>query len=284
VGPLGLDLPLRSIRGIGPKSSEALAAAGLESFEDLLYRLPIRYEDRRRTLALADSREGERIGFLARVRSPRLIRRAGEAFHLRRDARRRHRLAPRRLVQSALPREEPDRGPERLVPRRAALASAGGNELRFENPHVETCDPERDDPVHFSRIVPIYERIGPLSGKLLRSLIYERLRSGALKTDPSEVRAGVDTRNGESCLTGGGKRLESVERDPDEFLPAELLERPRPARLDPGPLRGSRPASGRTLEDRTASRPRPAKARVRGALLLQLAPRDPPRGSAARAA
>jgi len=42
-----LKVPLSSVKGIGPKLSALLAKKGLETVEDILYFLPIRYEDRR---------------------------------------------------------------------------------------------------------------------------------------------------------------------------------------------------------------------------------------------
>ncbi|GMU65671.1 MAG: ATP-dependent DNA helicase RecG [Acidobacteriota bacterium] len=49
--PLRRDTPLRFLRGVGPQRAEKLAAAGLVTAGDLLYHLPLRYEDRRRVVA-----------------------------------------------------------------------------------------------------------------------------------------------------------------------------------------------------------------------------------------
>lgn len=43
-----LKTPLKFVKGIGPRMTERLSKKGLETVEDLLYFLPIRYEDRRR--------------------------------------------------------------------------------------------------------------------------------------------------------------------------------------------------------------------------------------------
>jgi len=45
------DTPLRYLRGVGPQRAEKLAGAGLATAGDLLYHLPLRYEDRRRVVA-----------------------------------------------------------------------------------------------------------------------------------------------------------------------------------------------------------------------------------------
>jgi ATP-dependent DNA helicase RecG len=44
------DTPLRYLRGVGPAKAEKLRAAGLEKAGDLLWHLPLRYEDRRRVV------------------------------------------------------------------------------------------------------------------------------------------------------------------------------------------------------------------------------------------
>ena len=51
---LDLQTPLADLKGIGPARSKALAAAGFERVLDLLFHLPLRYEDRRRVSRVAD--------------------------------------------------------------------------------------------------------------------------------------------------------------------------------------------------------------------------------------
>ncbi|MFB3908469.1 MAG: ATP-dependent DNA helicase RecG [Candidatus Eisenbacteria bacterium] len=52
---------------MGPKRAEALARLGIETLEDLLLHLPIRYLDRTRTAGFAAARPGEEATLLARV-------------------------------------------------------------------------------------------------------------------------------------------------------------------------------------------------------------------------
>src|SRR5262245_17987817 len=85
---LPLALPLASLRGIGPKRAAELAQLGYRTLEDLLFHLPFRYEDRRLRLPLSRLAEGDRISFLATVRSPRTIwtrRRGFSLFQARLD-------------------------------------------------------------------------------------------------------------------------------------------------------------------------------------------------------
>ena len=48
-----LATPLQFFKGVGPRRAADLERAGLHTIEDLLYRFPIRYEDRSRLQAIA---------------------------------------------------------------------------------------------------------------------------------------------------------------------------------------------------------------------------------------
>ena len=65
-------------------------------------------------------------------------------------------------------RAAPARRPPRrrlALPRRAAA----------ENPDVEVVDDEGADTVHTGRIVPVYEKTGPLTPRMQRALVHEVL-------------------------------------------------------------------------------------------------------------
>ncbi|MBW2420679.1 MAG: ATP-dependent DNA helicase RecG [Deltaproteobacteria bacterium] len=64
-----LARPLSVISGVGSKRAATLARAGLGSVADLLFRLPIRYDDRRALSIVGDLAVGERATFVARVTS-----------------------------------------------------------------------------------------------------------------------------------------------------------------------------------------------------------------------
>ncbi len=53
------ETPVATLRGVGPKSAEKLAAFGIETVQDVLFHLPRRYEDRTRIVPLGGLRPGD---------------------------------------------------------------------------------------------------------------------------------------------------------------------------------------------------------------------------------
>ena len=174
---MDLSAPLGRAKGIGPRRSETLAAAGLLTFEDLLLTLPLRYEDRSRFLAIRDLRHGVRASVSGRILSARLRRTRVRGFtifeiivqdgsgalsgvwfnqpYLRRVLREGRDIV---LFGEALPPLRAGKGPQ------------------LRNPHFEILgdDPER---IHSGRIVPVYRRIGDLSPRRLRGILHSLLKS-----------------------------------------------------------------------------------------------------------
>ncbi len=61
--------PLSTLKGVGPKVTEAFARLGLSTLEDALFHLPLRYEDRTRITPLAAVRQGQAVVFEATIRA-----------------------------------------------------------------------------------------------------------------------------------------------------------------------------------------------------------------------
>jgi ATP-dependent DNA helicase RecG len=64
-----LSTPLQFLRGVGPRKAADLKRAGLVSIEDLLYRLPVRYEDRAHMQPIASLRPGAKAAVLGDIKS-----------------------------------------------------------------------------------------------------------------------------------------------------------------------------------------------------------------------
>ena len=79
-----LATPLQFLKGVGPRKAADLKRAGLHTVEDLVYRLPFRYEDRSQMQPIATLRPGARAAVLGEIKSVRLAttrRRGFRIFH-----------------------------------------------------------------------------------------------------------------------------------------------------------------------------------------------------------
>ncbi|NOR18573.1 MAG: ATP-dependent DNA helicase RecG, partial [Xanthomonadales bacterium] len=65
--PPGLPESLTDLRGVGPALAEKLARLGVKTPEDLLFVLPLRYEDRTRIAAIGSLQPGQRAVVEAEV-------------------------------------------------------------------------------------------------------------------------------------------------------------------------------------------------------------------------
>ena len=66
-------LHLSTLRGVGPKTLDNLAVIHIHTVEDLLFHLPIRYEDRTRVTPLNELRSGDRVLIEGEIQSAGII-------------------------------------------------------------------------------------------------------------------------------------------------------------------------------------------------------------------
>lgn len=161
--------PLTELKGIGPKSAEALSAEGFDTVLDLLLHLPRRYEDRTRVTHLDRRLEvGEWV----------LLRGCVKGVRLRRIPRRRMVIVDgfvddgrgnlkvvwfnHRWIHTRLADE-----PELYL--YGQVREARGGSLQLVNPEIEEVSDEA------ARIVPVYRRLGRFGGRRLRRLIEQCL-------------------------------------------------------------------------------------------------------------
>ena len=154
--------------GIGPRTAATLAEAGVHTVFDLLLHLPLRYEDRSHEAPVATpGRPGDRVlvrGRLDRVSRVRVRRRLDIV-----------RAELRSEDGACLPvawfnqgwMEERARaaGSVRLW---GVLRSRRGGGLELVNPELSEVE-DRD-------VVPVYRRLGPLTGRRLRGVVHAAIR------------------------------------------------------------------------------------------------------------
>ena len=172
-----LATPLQFIKGVGPRRASDLERVGLATVEDLLYRFPLRYENRAGLIPIAKLRPGQTATVLGEVLSSgiRPTRRPGfKLFELilKDDS------GPVRAVfpnQSFL-RDVFQSGQQVVLHGPVEFRGSGG--LQFSNPEYEIIKGEQDEDettIHTGRIVPIYEKAGSMSPRMQRTLVHQLL-------------------------------------------------------------------------------------------------------------
>ena len=67
------NVSVRELRGVGPKLASTLADYGVARVEDLLFHLPLRYQDRTRVTPIAAAREGADLVIEGDVRAADIV-------------------------------------------------------------------------------------------------------------------------------------------------------------------------------------------------------------------
>ena len=211
-----LDTPLRTLKGVGPQREQALRRVGLETIEDLLLRLPYRYEDRSRFQRVADAREGEKITVAGELINCRLRWTGRRGFKIF-EAVVRDESGTLLAVWPNQPYRQNTLHAYQHVVLHGTVSRFRGV-LQLQNPDVEVMDEEGADPLHTGRIVPVYEKTGPLTPRMQRALVHDVLQHLPAAIDdllPSEVRErhGVPDRRAalvEAHLPPAGTPLEGL--------------------------------------------------------------------------
>ena len=189
-----LEMPLQFLKGVGPRRAADLQRAGLTTVEDLLYRFPVRYEDRRHLQLISSLKAGDTTSVVGEILSCHLrsTRRPGfKIFELLlRDA-----SGVTRAVWLNQPflHEVFQRHQQVVLFGKVELKGSGG--LQFTNPQYEiltrAADPqglaedEDEEWIHTGRLVPIYEKAGALTPKGQRRIVHDGLkRLPAVLDDP----------------------------------------------------------------------------------------------------
>jgi ATP-dependent DNA helicase RecG len=185
-----LATPLQFLKGVGPRRAADLEHAGLVTLEDLLYRFPVRYEDRSRLQPIAALKPGQSVSIAGRVLACglRSTRRPGfKIFEAAID----DGTGSLRAVWLNQPflKDVFMRGQHVVL--YGAIELRGAVSMQLTNPQYEILDDEDGETIHTGRIVPVYERTGTVTPKMQRRLVWDALQR--LPTDlpdhlPEEIR------------------------------------------------------------------------------------------------
>ena len=185
-----LSTPLQYLKGVGPRRAADLKHVGLLTVEDLLYRFPIRYEDRSRLRPIAALKPGQDASIAGRVVSCglRSTRRPGFKIFEALVADESGSLRVTWLNQPFL-RDVFVVGQHVVLYGPVEMRAGAG--LQLTNPQYEILEDEEGETIHTGRIVPVYERAGAVTPKIQRRLVHDAL--GRLPVDladgmPDELR------------------------------------------------------------------------------------------------
>ncbi|MBT8490635.1 MAG: ATP-dependent DNA helicase RecG, partial [Deltaproteobacteria bacterium] len=164
-----LSLPVKYVKGIGPKVSELLGKKNIKTVEDLLYFFPRKYEDRRSVKQISSAIVGKRETVIGDVVNVRI-----------------QRYRNKKIFEAAI-----DDGSEQLVAKwfhgnfdylrktfktgdRFILTGDIKSYLFEKNmihPDFERLDEKDDELLQFKRIVPVYSETANLNQKYIRKIM-----------------------------------------------------------------------------------------------------------------
>lgn len=187
-----LETPLQYLKGVGPRRAEEFAQAQLLTVDDLLHRFPIRYEDRSCFESIDGLKAGMTVSVLGEVvrTAVRSTRRRGFTIFEIQLADASGSIRVNFLNQPFL-REVFKAGQQVILFGTAEVRRGGG--LQFTNPEYEIFGNASEefglhgemqsDPlvigerrIHTGRIVPVYERVGAVTTKMLRRIVFDALQ------------------------------------------------------------------------------------------------------------
>jgi ATP-dependent DNA helicase RecG len=167
--PMDLQVPVQFVKGVGPQRAEALERAGVRTAEDLLLHLPMRYEDRRRFVHVADLQPGMRVSVSGEVVVAGLRRgRRMTLYEIRLD----DGTGKLKVLWFNQPflRDVLEKG-TRVTLYGLVERDQGSRQLAMRSPQYEVIDDDGTPSVHTGRIVPVYEKLGTLTAKPLRRIL-----------------------------------------------------------------------------------------------------------------
>ena len=179
VGPrIKADTPVQYLKGIGPRRAAELSAVGVETLEDFLLVLPRRYEDRATFQQIASLKPNNATGVSGVVLSCGIRPTRRRGFLILEVAVEDETGQVRAMFMNQAFLKELFKPGQRVVfYGRVEQRRSGG--VQFTNPDYEFVDalvPDDDTAIHMGRIVPIYEKLGSLTPKLHRRVVYQALQ------------------------------------------------------------------------------------------------------------
>lgn len=166
------DIPIRYIKGVGPKRAEIFSKLGIYSLADLFYYLPRRYEDRSKIIEVKDIRPGETQAVIGKVLKVSTFRaRTGTGIVEMAIGDARNRVF---AVWYNMPFMGKVFKPDQTVVLFGKVERY--KRLQINHPDYELLDGTLADSLDVGRIVPVYSLTENLSQRYIRKIVH-----GAIK-------------------------------------------------------------------------------------------------------
>lgn len=171
-------MDVQYMKGVGGKRAEAFGRLGVKTFEDLLYFVPWRYEDRGNLKKIAEIAPGEEYTLCVQIHSTRIHTTPKKRLQIFEAVMRDETgwLAVKWFNQPYL-KNVLKQGRWLMLSGKARISPYDGY-LGMENPQFELLDQTPHDPalsgeelIHTGRIVPIYHETRGLSSRVIRTLM-----------------------------------------------------------------------------------------------------------------
>ena len=161
-----LKTPMRYFKGVGPKRAELLSKLKIDTAEDMLYYLPMRYEDRSNPTPIKDLKLGEQQTIEGEIinAGSRISRSGMRIFQAA--------LTDKTGLIHATWFNQPylkdylKKGQRVVLYGRVEMH----DKLQILQPEYEILDKDEKDSIHIGRIVPIYSTTAGLGQRYLRTL------------------------------------------------------------------------------------------------------------------
>src|ERR1700761_3881330 len=195
------------VRGVGPRLAEMLATKGIQTAEDLLYRLPFRYEDRQNPRSLDELKPGEMASIIAEVRGSALLRtRRAPLFELTLGQ---GRFALKCIWFNAPYLKDKFHAGQTVAVYGKVEPSRSSSNFKMIQPQFEVLPDASDDAetrlLEVGRITPVYESLGGsrLASRWQRKVIFNLLddiRGKVPECLPASMVARLDMPDREASL------------------------------------------------------------------------------------
>ncbi|MFQ6082927.1 MAG: ATP-dependent DNA helicase RecG [Candidatus Aminicenantia bacterium] len=168
---LSFFFTVENIKGIGQKRAVLLKKSGIFNVEDLLYYFPFRYEDRRRIWKIADLETNQNAAVKGKIVARNSSISPRKRIHILKAVMTdgENKLGLIWFNQPFLAKLI-KKGEEIVVYGQPKIGASPKVKWIMDNPQFEILN-KKEENLSVGRIIPIYQRIGRFSGKMIRKII-----------------------------------------------------------------------------------------------------------------